>query len=922
MTKSPKLAITLTALAASFCCSAIAQAQADTQQLQRVEVTGSNIKRIDAETVSPVEVITRDQIERTGQPTAADVLRNLPSNMGSFGESFSNSFAPGAAGISLRGLGQKTTLVLLNGRRVAGYGFAQNLQDTFVDLNSIPSSAVERIDILKDGASAIYGSDAIAGVVNIILRKDFKGFDISASTGFFEGKNDYRVTAAGGFGDLAKDTYNIFATVDYYKRDILMQQDVEFTKSRDFRNYAGGRNFQSLTGGGTWRELNADGSLSNNYRAISDCKGTVMTGPQAIAAGLINPNTAANIAQGAATNTFCTRDYKDEYTALPGTERIGMLIKGTKEFGTAATVYTEIGLSRVDTFQTFQSPFFAGTTGLEPRGTGADATLVPYTYNINFGPGASGNPFANNARYTGVLNDMGTRDNDIRSDSTRVLIGANYTIGTWDLDSGVGFSRTKTTAQNLNRISLTGTANAFGITTDPMLSGFPTAGSNGPILYDLDQWTNNSQAVRDGLRANFGRVSTSDMTFLDTKANTTIGNMPGGEIGLAVGLEYRAEKLKDAPAAVAQGGGILGQGITATNGRRENVSVFSELSLPFTKKLEAQAAIRHDRYNDYGSSTTPKIGMKFKATDGLLFRANWGKGFRAPTLPEISPSVATFFTSVIDPQDDTSRQISGVYAGNPNLQPETSISKTFGVVFEPMKNLNFALDYYKIDWRNVVSSRSFQDIIDESCDVDRPADAGDCQSTPNIIRDPSNNQVVTILSNYENLASRVTSGIDLDGTLRVPSSFGKFTFRGNLNYIRSFKEDGVEVVGTNGGTSTIPRIRAGFTTDYDYGAFSLTARVNYTHHYRQDLLASSYFTGQNPAFQTGVYPEKVRSNTTLDLFGRYNITKSLQASLGVINVFDRLPPYDPGFSSTSLYDFSLYDTRGRQFRATLRYALE
>jgi iron complex outermembrane receptor protein len=160
--------------------------------VEKIEVTGSNIKRVDQETVAPVEIITRDQIERTGQATVAEVLRNIPSNTGgSFGESFANSFASGAPGISLRGLGQKTTLVLLNGRRTAGYGFAQNLQDSFVDLNSIPSSAVERIEILKDGASAIYGSDAIAGVVNVILRKTTRASK-SLAVGRSEGKNDYR----------------------------------------------------------------------------------------------------------------------------------------------------------------------------------------------------------------------------------------------------------------------------------------------------------------------------------------------------------------------------------------------------------------------------------------------------------------------------------------------------------------------------------------------------------------------------------------------------------------------------------------------------------------------------------------------------------------------------------------------------------
>lgn len=922
MKTSPKLALTLTALAASLYGSQVfAQTQGDTSstsgttQLQRVEVTGSNIKRIDAETVSPVQVISRDQIERSGQATVAEVLRNLPSNSGSFGESFSNSFAPGAAGISLRGLGQKTTLVLLNGRRVAGYGFAQNLQDTFVDLNSIPSSAVERVDILMDGASAIYGSDAIAGVVNIILRKDFKGLDLTASGGWFEGKNDYRVTGAAGFGDLASDGYNVFVTLDYYKRDLVLQSDAEFTKSRDFRKYAGGRNFISQTSGGTWRQLSPTGTLTQNYRAISDCNGTVMTGPQALAAGLIN--TATNSAtvveqQAAATNTFCTKDQNSQLTALPGTERYGMISRGTKQLSGDAVAYAEVGLSRVDTTQTFTNPFFAGTTGLAP---GANNTVTPYSYNITFAPGVSGNPFASNARYVGALNDVGTRDTSIRSDAARLLVGASYTVGKWDFDSAAGYSKTKSSSTSYNLMPLAGTAATFNVPTTPQ----PPVPVSTSSQYNLDKWTTNSQAVRDGLRLTNPRKSTSDMTFIDTKANTTFGQMPGGEIGLALGAEYRREKLKDEPTALATGGGILGQGVTATNGSRNNVSVFSELSLPLLKSLEAQAALRYDRYSDYGSSTTPKLGLKFKPMDGVLLRGNWGKGFRAPTLPEISPSVATFFTSVVDPEDGAVRNVSGLFAGNPNLRAEKSTSRTFGVVFEPTKNFNLGIDMYYINWRNVVASRSFQDLVDESCP---PPRGTNCPATPTVIRDPETNQVTTILSNYQNLAQRTTNGWDIDGTWRIPTSYGKFTVRGNVNYIDSFKEDGVEYVGSNGGSNTIPRIRGNASVDYDNGPLALTATVNYTHHIRQELAAANYFTAQNPAFQNGVLPDYVRSQTTLDLFARYNVTKQLQASLGVLNVFDRLPPYDPGFSTTSLYDFSLYDVRGRQWRLTLRYTMD
>ena len=163
MIKKKQLAV---AIAATFVATGVAYAQQQPQKVEKVEVTGSNIKRTDVETVAPVTIITREDIERTGKPTVAEVLRGITANAGqSYNETFTNSFSPGATGISLRGLGQKSTLVLVNGRRMASYGFAQNIQDTYVDINSIPAAAVERIEVLKAGASAIYGSDAIAGVI-------------------------------------------------------------------------------------------------------------------------------------------------------------------------------------------------------------------------------------------------------------------------------------------------------------------------------------------------------------------------------------------------------------------------------------------------------------------------------------------------------------------------------------------------------------------------------------------------------------------------------------------------------------------------------------------------------------------------------------------------------------------------------------
>ncbi|MBK8324939.1 MAG: TonB-dependent receptor [Betaproteobacteria bacterium] len=900
--KRKKLATALVqALGAGVALSIVATGASaqQTQKIDKIEVTGSNIKRVDTETVAPVEVITREQIERSGQPTIADALRNLPANSGSFGESFTNSFAPGASGISLRGLGQKSTLVLINGRRVAGYGFAQNLQDTFVDLNSIPSSAVERVEILKDGASAVYGSDAIAGVVNVIMRKDYKGIELGARYGEFEGKNDVRFNITGGMGDLAKDRWNVMGTLDYFKRDLLLFSETDFGHSRDMRGYPGGRNNESLTGAGTWRQLSATNALTANFRAISECPGTVLTGPQAVARGLIAAplgNTAFNIPG----NTFCSKDFADQFTALPETERIGFLGRATFDISDKMRAYAEVGLSTVDTFQTFQAPFFAGTTGL----TQTSAGLRPFTYNINFAPGVSGNPFTSNARYTGVQADLGTRNNDISSDSTRFLAGLNWTAFSMDFDSAVGYSKNEVESQNQNRMTLSGTSAAFGVPSTPQ-PPIPTSTS---ATYNLDRPSTNTQAVRDSVSITFPRKSESELKFIDTRGSTEFGKLPGGPIGIAVGAEWREEKLSDRPDATATSGNILGQGITATDGSRRNYAVFTEISLPFTQMIEANLAFRHDNYSDYGSSTVPKAGIKIRPTSNLLLRANWGEGFRAPTLPEISPSVATFFTSVTDPLNNQITQISGVFAGNPNLEAEKSKSWTAGFVWEPLRDTSVGVSYYNIEWKNIVAAPSFQSIVN----------AGG----PNVIRDPNNNNaIVTVLSGYTNANSHKTSGIDLDARAAMSTGVGKFTSRLSLAYMDSYKEDGVECAGTNGCTNTYPRTKYTFAQDWDTGPWSFTAQMNYVRGYQQQLLPGSFFTAQDPQFQNGTFPDRIPHYRSVDIFARYTLSKSLSLSASIVNAEDAKPPYDPGFSTTTLYDFSQYSVVGRQVRLGVNYKM-
>ncbi|MDQ6683869.1 MAG: TonB-dependent receptor, partial [Pseudomonadota bacterium] len=758
-----------------------------------------------------------------------------------------------------------------------------------------------------------------------ILRRDYKGLEGGGGIGRSAShKNDYNASLTAGYGDLGSNKFNVFGVFDYYKRQFVALSDTPENGSRDLRYKAGGRNFTSLTGGGTWQQFLPTGpggalAAQQVYQASASCKGTIINGQQAADAGLINltgatPTSNATL-QARPSNTFCSENFNNEFTAIPSTERYGFLGRGQYEFAPTMTGFVEIGLSRVNTGQTFQDPFFAGTTGLATTSAG----LRPFTYNVNFAPGVAGNPFASTARYVGVLGDLGTRDTTVKSDTGRFVGGLLYSFFGWDFDSAVGYSRNKVTANFFNRLTLAGVSSAFNVPTTPQ-PPVPTSTSSS---YNLNNFTLNSDAARNTLRAApFSRVSTSELEFIDTKASTELAwlKLPGGPVGVAVGGEYRRESLNDVPSAIATTGGILGQGITATDGSRRSEAAFVEFRLPIFKNLESQLAQRFDHYSDYGSSYTPKIGFKYTPISTVALRANYGRGFRAPSLPEISPSVATFFTSVTDPQTGLGTQVSGVFSGNPTLKPEKSHSFNLGIVFEPVKEFSTSFDFYKIDYKDVVASPSFQSYVNASC-AQSPTGAAipPCTNTANVQRDPTTNAVVTVISNYQNLAARSTNGFDLDMRYSFPTtSFGKFGARATGTYIRTFKEGGINYVGTNFGFNTYPRIKAALSTDWDYGPIKVTARGNYTQGWATGAVGS-FFTAQDPRFQNGVLPNKTADYVTLDVFGSYAITKNFTLSGSILNAFNRHPPYDPGFSTTYFYDFSQFSVEGRKVRLNVNY---
>ncbi len=850
-------------------------AQTAPAKVEKIEVTGSNIKRIDAETASPVQVITREDIEKTGKLTIGEVLRDIPSNSGnSFNETFTNSFSPGSSGVALRGLGQKATLVLINGRRTASYGFAQNLQDTFVDLNSIPNSAIDRVEILKDGASAIYGSDAIAGVINIILRKDFKGLELSASGGtrYEAGMNELRASITGGIGDLAKDRYNVLAVADYYHRDLLTWSETSWLRDGDNRSFNGG-------------------ALNGWSSGVGTIQGPVIAGFGSRIA--LNPCPAGSVQRpigdfdGRRQGTVCARNVADFLTLFPKSDRVGLLARGTIDFTANLSGFAEGNYSKNKSFQKFTAAF-APTSQVD------QSTGLTVTTNIILPVGHPNNPTTAARILQYAFYELGGRDSDITSESSRALAGLKGNIGKWDWEAAIGGAKSETTQVNYNRV------NRFLLT---------------PAFVASYNFSTPNQAAANTLRITPQRVATSKLTFADVKASTELFTLPAGPVGFAAGLEYRRESLADRPDALITSGAVLGQGGTATDGSRNSNAIYGELSIPILKSLEAQLAARRDKYSDFGGRTSPKIGLKWTVTKDFIVRATNSRGFKAPTLPEVSPSLATFFTTVFDPDPNVQNfvSIAGTVKSNPNIKPETSKAQTVGFVWEPSKDFSFSVDYYNIKLENTIQAPIQADF--------NQAARGNAVAASHITRD-ANGIPLAWSGQYINLDFQETDGFDFEARYGFNALGGKVSLAAAYTYIKSYRvpiEPGgaaTDVVDLNGGdfTSSLPRYKGNISGTFEKGDWATTLTYRYVHSTDQVNAGTPLRAGATaPDARVGAYYD-------MDLFVAYTGIKNLRLTGAVRNLINKRPPYDPAYGSG--IDFTQYDARGRFYTVGATYSFK
>lgn len=870
-----------------------APAQTPPPKTEKIEVTGTNIKRVDAETASPITIITADDITRSGANSVAELLRTLPAASAGGLQDFDSGtgFAAGAQAVSLRGLGSQATLVLVNGRRLAPAAYADPNagQSVIYNLNSIPMTAIERVEILKDGASAIYGSEAMAGVINIILKKDFKGASASVSGSQNDRDNFKSRTASAtlGFGDLAKDRYNALINLEYSKRERTGIREVD-----DVDNAA----YSTLVGRLT--TLSSRSYPPNLLRERTAGSGVFNVLASA------DPRCPANLLQGG----LCRYDQWNNISAQSESERKGVFGRLTYEVNPSLTAYAEFAYSSSESEFT-GSPYLAdefATTWFSQNGTRFryDGFILPVGHPDN------PHPFRVLLRYR--FADFGTRLQTVTNDTTRFLAGLNGTAAGWDWEAALLYNKSE---------------------REDRYNGFP--------VYSLLQaaqdnrtyrpFGNNDPALIASLVPFITDRGEAETTIVDLKGSREVFQAAGGPAMVAAGVEFRREELSVTPDSRIVRGDFVGLGGSQVSGSRNVTSAYGELSIPLKRNLEMQLALRHDRYSDYGSSTTPKIGLKWSATKNFALRGTYAGGFRAPSISQISQSNVQVFNTISDPvrcgqpgadaEDCTGRSISSLIRANPDLQPEESKGLTFGFVFSPTDNANIIVDLYEIRRESEVGRFSSQYIINREAQFPGAIirDTNPAAQLPGI---PNSGPILSTIRQFRNLGETRTSGIDFDGSYRWSlGGAGRLTSTIQATWLRSYKNSFtagdplIEYADAYGPVGELPKWKGNFSLNWERGEWSAFGRVNHVKGWYYGDTTSGCGTA---AFQALEPSCRIKPWTTLDVGATWRGIKNLTVSGVVRNINDKNAPFDP--DNTSLgFNPEHHNPYGRYFTLNVNY---
>lgn len=870
---------------------ALAQAQ---DQVQRVEITGSAIKRTIADESSlPVTIIDVKSLRESGVTSVEEAMNVLASNQTSQGGSQSVGSATGGKSMAnLRGLGSNKTLVLLNGRRLASFAF----DAASVDLNAIPLAAIERIEVLRDGASAIYGTDAIGGVINFITRRDYSAGEISLETvqPRQNGGEENRFTLSKGFGSLDKDGYNFFAVFDNHTQNEIKATQRGFGSTGV--NLAKGLNLTSGT------------SFPGNFVQTSGGPGGIyatspLSGNPSRATGCAPPFSLPLSAK------TCRFDYTAMIDLVPPTETQTILARGNWKLGSQIASLEVLHSSNSNIARVAPDPLTGMT--MNPASPYFPATFpgIDVTQPITVGwrmiPG-------------------GQRENQTDAFMDRAVATLKGSWADWDYEAGLTWTQSRATDAGTNGYMNYATISA-GVangTLNPF--GPPTAAQQ--VIIDGAKMIGTDQTAKGTTKGADFRVSGEAF------------NLPGGKIGLSAGLEVRREDYQnDTNDDYVNNVPSMGKAPYHASGNRNVKALTLEALLPVTKMFEVQLAMRTDDYSDFGTTTNPKVGFKFQPVKSFLLRGSYNKGFRAPTLDELyGPQNISFSANAyddpllcpggvvnaaaggIEPRD-CGQQVQDQLGGNPKLKPETSKTHSFGAVFQPTRDLQLSVDYWNIELKNQINAFPEQSIMSNpglyanriircnAIPASLQATLTACQG--GYANGPGIGYIVTL---QDNLGLVKTNGLDFGASyLLTTDHFGRFAFTYNGTRVNTYKyqnspdEALKENVGIFQDSSPVFRWQHVINVNHALGNWTTQLTIR----------NKSGYTDQDPS-------NYVSSYTLTDVATTYNGFKNVSLTAGIKNLFGEDPPFsNQGVTFQKGYDPRYADPTGRAlfFRGSYRF---
>ncbi len=813
---------------ASLTCVQVGHAEDATNQIiEEVVVVGTQIKGADIAGSLPVSVMDEDDIVATGAASGDELLRSIP-QMGFVGFNESVTTGVNAArgdvnSINLRGLGTGNTLTLINGRRMVlhpGTQTENRIPVVTTNANTLPIAGLQRVEVLRDGAAALYGTDAVAGVVNYVLKDDYEGTEFNVRYGASEGTDLDEVTFNGATGfSFNEGATRVLLSGTYYDKTGFDAADRSYARSSDLRGefagdplFAGDTsldNRSSLFLG--WGEFIYEGDVGRVHVRPTDL---VRDSGATLSSADCDFVLSGGLCLGPGGSDRALRTDRNRTRQLsPDSDRLNLFSYITHDFDNGYQWYTELGYYKAEIDRTREQ------AGLLSNGR----FTVPADYYWNpLGPvmfadgrmnpnrvAPAGDPTVPDEGLSFVIRnftplDTGFRQVNVEDESFRFVTGLEGSFGDWDFDTGFVYSEAETVDKTDNRIShtlfqtalLSDQADAYNI-----FNGLDLNDPTSPF-----DPTPNPRSSIDPFIISVKRESETSLTLLDFKlSNASLFQLPAGDVGLAAGIEWREEDFDEnrdprsdgtiiftdlVTGDFLNGSDIVGSSASPdADGSRRITSLFAEFWLPILKdevladSLDLQVAVRHEDFSDVGSITRPKFALSWYPTSWLQVRAAYSEGFRAPNLTQTNIPAITVVNTVSDPVTGSSVGVEERRQGNEDLDPEESENLTYGIVLMPTDSLTFTLDYWEIEQEGVVGLLNADNAVlldfilrSEGSSFDR------------LIRDPLTNEPVIFNDTFQNQELREIEGVDFSAVYRMDNDLGSFDFKLNGAYLSKFDQ--------------------------------------------------------------------------------------------------------------------------------------